>query len=74
MLEPAARPLPAARALPTFRCNILWLEARPSLFPISSPGDSLGNVAMFDRNGKELWEEHIKSMIAQVCHGVGAKN
>ena len=32
----------------------------------AAPGDSLGNVASFDRNGKELWEKHVKSMISQV--------
>lgn len=25
----------------------------------------MGNVALFDINGKELWERHIKTMVAQ---------
>jgi hypothetical protein len=29
-------------------------------------GDALGNIALLDINGKELWERHVKSMITQV--------
>jgi hypothetical protein len=29
-------------------------------------GDALGNIALMDINGKELWERHVKSMITQV--------
>lgn len=27
----------------------------------------MGNIALLDLNGKELWERHVKSMITQVC-------
>jgi hypothetical protein len=29
-------------------------------------GDALGNIALFDAHGKEIWEQHVKSMITQV--------
>jgi hypothetical protein len=27
----------------------------------------LGNVALLDIHGKEIWEKHVKSMLGQVC-------
>ncbi len=33
------------------------------------PGDTLGNIALLDIHGKELWEKHVKSMITQVRAG-----
>jgi hypothetical protein len=35
-------------------------------------GDTLGNVALLDINGKEIWEKHFKSMLGQVCGLLGA--
>jgi hypothetical protein len=29
-------------------------------------GDTLGNVALLDIDGKEIWEKHVKSMLGQV--------
>jgi hypothetical protein len=29
-------------------------------------GDTLGNVALLDIHGKEIWEKHVKSMLGQV--------
>lgn len=29
-------------------------------------GDTLGNVALLDIHGKEIWEKHFKSMLGQV--------
>lgn len=26
----------------------------------------LGNIALFDINGKEIWEQHVKSAVTQV--------
>lgn len=29
-------------------------------------GDTLGNIALLDIHGKEIWERHVKSMLGQV--------
>ncbi len=37
--------------------------------PTDHAGDTLGNIALLDIDGKEVWERHMASMIMQVCGG-----
>lgn len=44
---------------------MLWMNSG-CICTCACAGDTLGNVALLDIDGKEIWEKHVKSMLGQV--------